>query len=234
MAVPTLTVVSGDPSVASGGTTRSVAASFSSGDTLLIFGVTEDRNITMGTPSGSGLGILSPVTPLATANSCWVGGWSGTATANGSSVTISSTLAGTNAANRAGFLAVAVVSAGTSDGFAVTSPTVAATPTASVARSGTDSTVLMFGGDWSAVTPRAASPAGTAVTATQVPGLYTGYVLRWDSQGVPGTTSYGVSGANFGELFSKLLVEVKGTTVQPYVAPRVSVNRAAVQRASSW
>lgn len=191
--------------------TKTVTASWTSGDKIVILAVSEDQANPMATPSATGLGSVTSKGVHNVAGSCWAGAWEGTATSTQSGVTVSSVITG--GLNARGFLLVIVVDPATSAGTAYTVPSGDVNPTTSLTRAGTDSTIIGVAGDWSATAARAASPStnSTSIIGTLVTGAYTAYGIRWDSQGAAGTTSYGVAGAAFGSPFTRLYVEIQGT-----------------------
>lgn len=211
MSNPTITVYTVVPTA---GNSVVTGVAWTAGDTILYGIMSEDQTQTYGTPAATGSGTVSTMGAAnTTASSCWAQSWSSTAASTQASATITSNFTGSSARHCSTM--IAVVSAGTSAGFARLSIAATLTPTISCTTTGQDSTVLTLLGDWSsaATTGRTPSPAGTQLQASVDAGRYTSYVNRHDSQGAPATTSYGLAGANFANDLTKMVWEIKGLAV---------------------
>lgn len=193
------------------------AASWVSGDEIIILGGTEDQSFTMNTPTvtgltGTGLTFSAKTgLPTTTANSCKGYGWRAIATGTGSgTITVPSTAIGRHVA------LAWKVDAGTSTGGSGT-PAVATTTakTVSLTRTGANSAVLTVLFDWSAdtdVTVTSSPAGGTQRLAANIPpGIYTAFSFDWANEGAAGTTSYGVANASGTGTLTKIAVEIPGT-----------------------
>lgn len=193
------------------GTTEATAAlTWSAGDLVLVLGFTEDNDVTLATPTATGLtfGALSGF-PTATASHVKLYAWSATAGAGGTQA-ISSTTDGSGSMR--GLAAFAFTG---SDGIGTIAVQVAngSTTTQSLTRGFDNSAVVQVMGDWSATTDVTVSwtPAGfTQRVAQNNVGRATAFVASWTDQGSAGTTSYGFS-AGAGTNYSAATVEIKGT-----------------------
>lgn len=232
MAAPTLSAFSNsnftDTPASGSETTGSV--SWSSGDIVVVLGVTEDNvATTLGTPTTTGTGLtFAALTgfPTNTASNTKVYGWSATASAT-SSGTISSTMAGGGATHASG-ICVWVWSA--SGGIGNTATAVGDTTdpyTASLTRAGTNSAVCMIAGDWNAISDAANDPSPLTGSTEKigdnagfVSGRYTGYAAHWADEGASGTTSYGVTGIAGGKI-TVGAVEVKGSAAAGITYPQL-------------
>lgn len=208
MAAPTQVAVSATTIATGTRTTGSV--SWSSGDIVIVLGITANDATTLGTPTTTGTGLTFSAlsgTPTSAANSCKGYGWQATASAS-SSGTISCTQSG----DGAGIIAW-VYSGSDGLGTPVVSTSLGTTTTQSLTRAQANSAVVDIWGDFNAVNDTTVTWTPTGQTehmASFLSGQMTGFGASWPDQGATGTTAYGFSGFAGGDM-TAITVEVKGT-----------------------
>jgi hypothetical protein len=209
MAAPTLAASSASTLGTGARTTGSV--SWTSGDIVIVMGMTADDTATLGTPTTAGSGISFAAltgTPTSAGSSCKGYGWIATASAS-SSGTFSATPSG----GFAGGIVVWVWSGSDGIGTPVVSAALGATTTQNLTRAQANSGVVQMWGDWNAVNDAVVTwtPSGQAqLLAAVSAGAFTGFAASWGDQGATGTTAYGFSGFAGGDM-TAITVEVKGT-----------------------
>jgi hypothetical protein len=182
---------------------------WNSGDRILVVAMTEDQSFTLNTPTATGLTFSALGSAVTPSNSCWLHAWEATAAGSGSSAVTATRSGGTGVAMR-GIYAFAY---GGSTGFARTNKAgVNATETVSVTRTGANSAIVFWSGDWSASGTGGIgwTPAGQTQLIAQTNTGATAVVGRWGDQGATGTTAYGTTGLA-GTAFTVSAVEVLGS-----------------------
>lgn len=187
------------------------SATWSSGDLIVVLGMTSDSGLTLGTPTATGL-TFSAVsgTPTTSSSVCKAYAWTASAGSGGSGA-ITATAAG-GAGGRG--LAAFVFSGSDGLGGTAISDGLGSTTTQSLTRTGTNSHVVQAWGDWNAVNDTTVTwtPSGeTQREAIWVSGQATFFVANWGDQGASGTTSYGFSGFAGGAM-TAITLEVLGTS----------------------
>lgn len=183
---------------------------WSAGDLIVVLGLAEQGNRTLGTPTATGL-TFSLVTSLNDTDGTDVAlyVWTATAGSNGSSM-ISSTAIGDTA--HRGLAAYAfsgsagVGSTGTLDN--------SINKVVPLTRANSNSAVISVMGDWNADTDTTvtSSPVGGTVRqANLFAGRASFFLADWGDQGGPGSTSYGVADHGGTVDMSGIALEVKGT-----------------------
>lgn len=189
-------------------TKDTTSISWNAGDLIAVLALTANVSCTL-VPTAAGLTFLPQGTAVTTASSCWGHRWVATAASPGSGV-VTLTRSGTADS----FGAIAYVLSG-SDGAGATAATAAAAQTLSLATTLDNSAVLEVVGDWGAgsVAGHTWTPAGqTEREASTDAGLYTVYAADWADRGTAGTVSYGVSVTASGSNYTKVVLEILGTT----------------------
>lgn len=236
--VPAKTVWTGSTtpkSTSVGGFNAAGSLSWSVGDRVYVIGVGADQSgFSFNTPStaGSNLGGFASIAgPTTAASSTRVQAWMATATGVGSG-TISQSVNGTQVW---GIVAWAVAG---SDGVGnVATATATGSPeTVSLVRSDDHALVLAVVADWGAASPTGHtwSPSGqTEREATTFGTDYTIYAADWGDQGTAGTTSYGVTVTASGQNYSKIALEILGTTVTAGGGSRTAADTATATDTAS-
>lgn len=182
---------------------------WSSGDVIVVMGATENQNISLGTPTATGL-TFSLVTSVGSDNDCVIYLWSATAGSSGSS-TVNSTGGGTSTNAMRGLIAYAFSG---SNGLGATGTLASsANKVVSLTRANNNSAVVTMMGDWNAVddTIVTASPAGGTVRQTgHVSAAATFFAIDWGDQGTAGNTSYGITDHTGTVDMTGIAVEVRG------------------------
>lgn len=203
------------------GGTGSGSLSWSTGDLVVVIGMTGDQAGTLNTPTAAAsLNAFSSIAgPVTTASSCWMRAWVAVANAGGSGA-ITAVLAGSSV--DWGMIAWPVVGTTTEGVGNVAAPaaSTAAPQTASLIRSRDNSAVLELIGDWGAgvggvgtvPSPRNWTPTSgfTEWEAVGVSGIFNAYAADWSDQGAAGTTSYGINVTGSGANYTRVAVEVLG------------------------
>lgn len=193
------------------GSETTASATWSSGDLIVVLGITADNgSATLATPTASGL-TFSAVsgTPTNTTNRTKVYAWTATAGAGGSG-----TIAAVKNDIITSGLAAFVFTGSDGIGGAAISAALGSTTTQSLTRTGENSHVVQIWGDWNAVNDTTVTwtPSGeTQREAVFVSGQSTFFVASWGDQGASGTTSYGFSGFAGGQM-SAVTLEIVGTS----------------------
>ena len=201
-------------------TTGSV--SWTSGDFLVVQGVTEDNAATISTPATAGSGVTFAAvssTPTNTASTAKSYAWTATASA-----TSSGTITATTSLNCGCGITVWVFSGSDGLGNTAINANTGATTTISLVRGSANSFVTWHAGDWNAVgdTAVTAAPAGgNQRVAANNSMRVTSYAFDWGDQGAAGTTSYGIGSHAGGGQFSQIALEIKGTGAAPAAPKRL-------------
>lgn len=184
---------------------------WSSGDVIVVLGVTGDNQRTLSTPTATGLTFSAVAgTPTNTANKAKVYAWTATAGSSGSGA-ITSTVDVVSTGR--GIAAFAFSGSGGIGGSAI-SAALGSTTTQSLTRTGNNSHVVQIWGDWNAVNDTTVTwtPSGeTQQEAAHVTTQATFFVASWGDQGSSGSTNYGFSGFAGGEM-SAIALEILGTS----------------------
>lgn len=193
------------------GTSRATGSvSWQTGDIVVVVGGTESNSLTLGVPTATGL-TFTQLLATNTASTCKGYVWTATAASNGSGAITSVLSTGGNMGN-----IQAWVIRGSSGVGASTSIASGSADTLSLTRTGTDSLVLMglfdFGATNDVAVTGVPSTGFHQEQATIVAGRATMFAADWDGQGASGTTSYGIAAFTTIDVFTKVLVELKGTT----------------------
>lgn len=211
MAAPTFVTSSAATVVAGAIATASI--SWTSGDIVVVLGMTEDNSVVYSTPTTAGSGLTFSAisgSPTNTASRCKGYAWSATASASGSG-TIQATASG--GASLRGMIVAFVFSGSTGIGGTAFSASLGATTTQSLTRTGANSHVVQIWGDWNAVNDTAVTwnNSGTQVDVQFTSGAFTEFSGRWGDQGSSGTTSYGFTAHAGGGDFTAITLEILGT-----------------------
>lgn len=204
---PTFVSVTSSPYDDTSDNETTASVSWSTGNLIVVVGVTEDYYRELQAPTATGL-TFSLVTSIGTVDNCIVYVWSASAGSGGSSAVSCATVGGF--AWRCG-ISVFVVSGSAGIGATATLDGSSA-KTVSLTRSYANSGVIAAFGDWNAVDDTAvtATPTGTVDVAKNFSGAYTAFVTHYGSQGSTGTTSYGITDHTGTVKLSGACVEVRG------------------------
>ena len=182
---------------------------WSAGDFIVVMGLTENGNITLNTPTATGL-TFSLTTSLNVGESgdCVVYVWTASAGSSGSSA-VSATGAGGTAMR--GIAAYAVSG---SQGLGNTATIEgSANKVVNLTRANSNSAVITALGDWNAVNDTAvtATPVGGTVRqAANVSTQATFFLTDWTDQGSAGATNYGITDHTGTVVMSAIAVEIRG------------------------
>ena len=207
---PTLIGTSGSTWNDTSSTETTGSLSWQTGDLIVVTGMTEDQLISLSTPTATGLTFAAVSGfPTNLANTCKGYAWTATAGSNGSG-TISS---GTGGSYMAGIQAYVFRG---SDGIGNTAQTTSGTAlTISLTRNYANSMVVWAAGDWGATNDTTVSSdpvGGNQRQAAWRSGVATLFDFDWGDQGSAGSTSYGISGFSPGNVFTKIALEVRGSS----------------------
>jgi len=195
---------------ASNAAEATTSVTWTTGDLVVVVGMTETNSTVLDGPTVSGLS-FSLVTTTNMANTTKIYLWQATAASSGSGV-ISSTASDGSTSQRG--LAAFVYSG--SSGLGNNNSIVGSSAkTVSLTRSQNNSSVITTMGDWNAVNDTSVTPTpsgGTLRHADFVSGRATAFLLDWGDQGAAGTTSYGITDHTGTVLMNAIAVEVKGNT----------------------
>lgn len=188
----------------------SASVTWSSGDLIVVLGMTDDNVNTLGTPTATGL-TFSAVSgsPTNAAGTCKGYAWTATAGSSGSGAVTS-----THAIDQVAGISVFVFSGSTGIGGTAISAALGSTTTQSLTRTGTNSHVVQIWGDWNAINDTTVTwtPSGeTQRVASFTSGRYTIFIASWGDQGASGATSYGFSGHAGGANMTAITLEILGT-----------------------
>ena len=186
--------------------------SWSSGNVIVVMGVSEDSGRQINVPTATGLS-FSLVLALNDGNGdsdTAVYLWSATAGSNGSS-TVSATH---NPSSSSSLVGIAAYAFSGSSGLGNTGTIDGSTAkVVSLTRANNNSAVITAMGDWAAVNDTSvnSSPAGGTVRqAVNDPTHGSAFLVDWGDQGASGTTSYGITDHTGTVDMSGIAVEVKG------------------------
>jgi hypothetical protein len=192
------------------GGTGSGSLTWVTGDIILVLGIGADTGVTLGTPTATGLTFTQQTSSTIT-SACTGYAWTATA-ASGGSGAIQVVPGRTNANDFWGIIAWVVHG---SDGIGTKSAGADTAQTISLATTQDNSAVFEVIGDWGtgSVAGHTWTPSGqTEREASQNGTAYTVYAADWADRGTAGTVSYGVSVTASGQNYTKIAIEMLGTT----------------------
>lgn len=209
VSAPTLVSTSGSTWNDTTTTETTGLLSWQTGDLVVVIGMVEDQLVSLSTPTATGL-TFSAVSgfPINLVNTCKGYAWTATAGSNGTGTITSGTesyMAGIQAYVFRG-----------SDGIGNTAQTTSGTAlTLSLTRNYDNSMVVWAAGDWGATNDTTVSSdpvGGNQRQAAWISGKATLFAFDWGDQGSAGTTSYGISGFSPGNTFTKIALEIRGSS----------------------
>lgn len=195
---------------------KTVSVTTAVGDVLVLFGVAENRLVTLGTPSG-GTSLTwtsrQEVTATPTADWCTARVWTATAT-----TAETFTLSVTRTGDTGQFWGWICLRWSGSDGIGASAKTNVSSgaPSLAITTTGANSAVCCANTDWNALATSRTwrtvnSSTGTEQMYVNVSGRYTSYANRWNDVGAAGSKTVGLS-APTGQKYSIVAVEVLGSS----------------------
>jgi hypothetical protein len=206
------------------GGTGSGSLTWVTGDIILVLGIGADTGVTLGVPTATGLTFAQQTSSTIT-SACTGYAWTATA-ASGGSGAIQVVPGRSNPSDFWGIIAWVVHG---SDGIGTKSAGADTAQTISTATTQDNSAVFEAIGDWGtgSVSGHTWTPSGqTEREASQNGTAYTVYAADWADRGTAGTVSYGVSVTASGQNYTKIAIEMLGTTASvgapavPFQDPR--------------
>lgn len=196
---------------------------WTTGDLIVVMGITADNNMTINVPTGGGVGTFTQATVTATASNCKVYIWSGT-TATTSSGTITATT-NSSGANNHGMTAYAITGSAGLGNTQLMASTASTNPSQNLTRANSNSGVILAFGDWTPVADNIVVSTPSANVTQDIINNIAGYrylVSHWTDQGASGTTAYGIGSGDSGSpKWIGAMVEIKGTSSGTPAAPQM-------------
>src|SRR5688572_4044021 len=182
---------------------------WSSGNLIVVTGVSENGNATLATPTATGL-TFSLVTSVNAADNADVYAivWSATAGSSGSSAITSVGQGGSAARGIAAYVYSSSQGVGSTNTMDAQNA-----KTISLTRANSNSAVINIMGDWDAFDDTTVNPSpvgGTVTQASFITGQATFFAVDWGDQGTAGTTSYGITDHAGTVDMSGIVVEIRG------------------------
>lgn len=193
---------------------KSVSVTVAAGDTLVVFGVTEDSQYTLNTPTGGSLTYtLQQSVVVSSYTSVFI--WTAPCPSSQSfTLQVTSNIPGTFGINVARFSGSSGIGASSKTNVTGSAPSLGLTTT------GANSAIVAAIGDWNAIdgtsrtwrtvngiTPTAGN--GQELTYSRQVGLYVAYGAYWSDAGTAGSKTVGVSSPS-GQAYAIVAVEVLG------------------------
>lgn len=222
----------------SSGTAKTASVTVSTGDLLVIGGVTEQQGVTIGTPTGGGLTYTLRQSTTGLVNYCITYVWTAPCPA-GQTFTLSLTSGGGS-----GLWGWNALQFGSNGGVGASSKTNAnnAAPSLGLTTTGDNSAIVCFNGDWNAadgtsrtwrtvnsITPTSGN--GLERTYFRDSSFYTTYGAYWSDAGATGAKTVGLSAPST-QKYAVVAVEVLGTTSAAVsdspIVPRRAAHLAAL------
>ena len=205
---------------ASGVDEVTASLSWNAGDWICVVGATEDSGVTIATPTASGL-TFELLGSTSGATNCNTYCWAARATSNGSGAITADTSSGGN--HSKGIAALVVRDSSGVGNIATLTGSTAKTIT--LQTTATDSLVICVLGDYNAVNDTTVNPTpatnGTVRLAVNDSGIYSGYVVSWESQGAPASTAYGITDHTGTVDMSGVVLEFRSASTSYYGAGTV-------------